>query len=128
MRAALALAVGTHDFAGFARPGEQRVTVRTLARADVVSATWAPLHALVFEGAGFLRAMIRNLVGTAVATGLGLATPGALGEILAGRARYRGVRAPGRGLTLVAVSYPAGSAPGEPPRRTGSASQPPGGP
>jgi tRNA pseudouridine38-40 synthase len=109
MRAALASVVGTHDFVGFARPGEQRGTVRTVTRADVVSAEWAPLHAIVLEGHGFLRAMVRNLVGTAVAVGLGLSPPAIVGELLAGRARYRGVRAPAWGLTLAAVVYPPGS-------------------
>ncbi len=115
VRAALAPAVGTHDFAGFARPGEQRGTVRTLLRAEVVSATWAPLHAIVLEGRGFLRAMVRNLVGTAVAAGLGVAPPAAVRDLLAARGRYRGVRAPGWGLTLAAVRYPPGTFPGQPP-------------
>jgi tRNA pseudouridine38-40 synthase len=109
MLAALSSAVGTHDFAPFARPGEQRGTVRTLTRADVHSAAWAPLHAVVLEGRGFLRAMVRNLVGTAVAAGLGVAPPGVVRDLLAARGRYRGVRAPGWGLTLAAVRYPPGS-------------------
>ncbi len=108
MRAALSHALGEHDFAGFARPGEQRGTVRTVTRAEVDEAAWAPLYAVVLEGRGFLRAMVRNLVGTAVAAGLGLAAPGRVAEILSARERYRGVRAPGWGLTLVSVSYPAG--------------------
>jgi tRNA pseudouridine38-40 synthase len=49
--------------------------------------------------------MVRNLVGTAVAAGLGLAPPSRLAELLAARGRYRGIRAPGRGLTLAAVAY-----------------------
>lgn len=106
MRAALAYAVGEHDFLGFSRPGEQRGTIRTVTRADVVSASWAPLHAFVLEGRGFLRAMVRNLAGTAVAVGLGLAPPEIVRDLIAGRARYRGVRAPGWGLTLAAVAYP----------------------
>lgn len=105
MRQALAAAVGEHDFVGFARPGEQRGTVRTLLSAQVIAATQAPLCALVLEGRGFLRAMVRNLVGTAVTVGLGLAPPTRLGELLAARGRYRGVRAPGWGLTLSAVDY-----------------------
>ena len=109
MQAALSRAVGTHDFAPFARPGEQRGTVRTITRAEVHSASWAPLHAIVLEGRGFLRAMVRNLVGTAVAAGLGLAPPGIVADLLAARGRYRGVRAPGWGLTLAAVRYPPGS-------------------
>lgn len=109
MRAALAHAVGEHDFAGFARPGEQRGTVRTVTRADVVASDALPLYAVVLEGRGFLRAMVRNLVGTAVAAGLGLAPPTALRDLLLGRSRYRGVRAPGWGLTLASVSYPPGT-------------------
>ncbi len=109
MREALASAVGERDFAGFARPGSRRSTVRTLLAADVVVAEWAPLYAIVFEGKGFLRAMVRNLVGTAVAVGLGAARPSRLAEILAARGRYRGVRAPGWGLTLVSTRYPPGA-------------------
>jgi tRNA pseudouridine38-40 synthase len=109
VREALAYAVGTHDFTGFARPGEQRGTVRTILRAEVVSATWAPLHAIVLEGRGFLRAMVRNLVGTAVAAGVGVAPPAVVRDLLAARGRYRGVRAPGWGLTLAAVHYPPGT-------------------
>lgn len=109
MQAALAFAVGEHDFAGFARPGDQRGTVRTVTRAEVVVADGQPLVAVVFEGRGFLRAMIRNLMGTAVAAGLGLTPPTALRDMLQARARYWGVRAPGWGLTLASVSYPPGT-------------------
>ncbi len=108
VQTALRFAVGEHDFTGFARPGEQRGTVRTLLRAEVVSAPWAPLHAIVLEGKGFLRAMVRNLVGTAVTVGVGRAPPELLRDLLAARGRYRGVRAPGWGLTLARVTYPPG--------------------
>lgn len=120
MREAFAQAVGEHDFAGFARPGEQRGTVRTVLRADVLEAADLPLWALVIEGRGFLRAMVRNLVGTAVAAGLGLAPTGRVGEILRERGRYRGARAPGWGLTLAAVTY-------EPPLFVGGGEPPPSG-
>ncbi len=119
LRAALADAVGTHDFRGLARPGEQRGTVRTLLRAEVTTAEWAPLHAVVLEGRGFLRAMVRNLVGTAVAIAVGRSPASAVRDLLAGRARYRGVRAPGWGLTLAAVSYPPGALPDPPPATPG---------
>ena len=109
MAEAMAAAVGEHDFAGFARPGEQRGSVRTLLRAEVARASWAPLWTLTFEGRGFLRAQVRNLVGTTVAVGLGLAPASRVAEILRDRGRYRGVRAPAWGLTLVRVSYPPGA-------------------
>jgi len=105
MQAALALAVGEHDFAGFARPGEQRGTVRSLLSVEVVAAEKRPLWAIILTGRGFLRAMVRNLVGTAVAAGLGLAAPSRVSGILAARDRYRGVRAPAWGLTLAGVEY-----------------------
>lgn len=104
VRAALLRAVGRHDFRGFARPGEATVTVRELLRAEVIAAgSWL---AIVLEGRGFLRAMVRHLVGTAVAVGLGKAEPELVSELLATGGRYRGVRAPAWGLTLVAVRYP----------------------
>lgn len=109
MQEALSHAVGTHDFVGLARPGEQRGTVRTVTRAEVLASEALPLYAVVLTGRGFLRAMVRNLVGTAVASGLGLTPTTALRDLLQGRARYRGVRAPGWGLTLVNVSYPPGT-------------------
>jgi tRNA pseudouridine38-40 synthase len=109
LRAALAHAVGTHDFLGLARPGEQRGSVRTVTRAEVVSASWAPLHAIVLEGRGFLRAMVRTLVGTAVAAAVGEAPVDAIRDLIAARGRYRGVRAPGWGLTLAGVRYPPGT-------------------
>lgn len=109
LRASLAEVVGTHDFAGLTRARQQRNTVRTVLRAEVVSATWAPLHAIILEGRGFLRAMVRNLVGAAVSSGVGAAPPDAVRELIAHRARYRGVRAPGWGLTLSEVRYPPGA-------------------
>lgn len=106
VQAALSLALGTHDFTGFARAGAPRRPPRTLLRAEVRPATWCPLLALVLEGTGFVRAMVRNLVGTAITAGLGLQPASRVSEILATGGRYRGVRAPGRGLTLAAVAYP----------------------
>jgi tRNA pseudouridine38-40 synthase len=58
--------------------------------------------------------MIRNLAGSAVTVGLGLAPPSVLRDLLVARGRYRGVRAPGWGLTLAAVVYPGGSLPRPP--------------
>jgi tRNA pseudouridine38-40 synthase len=109
VRAALAPALGEHDFIGLARPGDQRGSIRTITGIEVVEAEGMPLLAVVLEGHGFLRAMVRNLVGTAVAAGLGLLPTTAIGDLLARRERYRGVRAPGWGLTLASVSYPPGT-------------------
>jgi tRNA pseudouridine38-40 synthase len=113
---ALRRVVGEHDFGGFARPGEHtarrgtdpHATVRTVARAEIVAASWAPLAAIVLQAHGFLRAMARNIVGAAIAAGVGASTPERISEILAHPSdRYRGVRAPGWGLTLARVDYDA---------------------
>jgi tRNA pseudouridine38-40 synthase len=114
MREALSAALGEHDFGPFARQGAQKDTVRRLTRADVIESTADPLLAVVLEGTGFLRAMVRNLVGTAVTIGVGLAPPSALGELLRNGGRYRGVRAPGWGLTLAEVRYAPAAWPPEP--------------
>jgi tRNA pseudouridine38-40 synthase len=113
VREALGYAVGEHDFAGFARPGEQRGTVRTLLDARVAEGCGGSVLAVTLEGRGFLRAQVRNLVGTAVAAGLGVVTPMRVKEILASPARYRGVRAPAWGLTLARVGYPTGAIPAQ---------------
>jgi tRNA pseudouridine38-40 synthase len=113
IREALQYAVGEHDFAGFARPGEQRGTVRTLLDARVTEGCGGSLLAVTLEGRGFLRAQVRNLVGTAVAAGLGVASPARVKEILESPGRYRGVRAPAWGLTLARVGYPSGALPAQ---------------
>lgn len=106
MRTALRAAVGRHDFFGFSRPGAQRDTVREILSAELAAAADEPVFAFVLEGTGFLRAMVRNLVGTVVTVGLGLAPVETVADILSRRIRYRGVRAPAGGLTLAAVRYP----------------------
>jgi tRNA pseudouridine38-40 synthase len=111
MSEALAAAVGEHDFVGFARPGEQRGTVRTLLHAQVTRAEWGPVYCVTLTGKGFLRAQVRNLVGTVAAVGLGLAPASRIGDLLRARERYRGVRAPAWGLTLSRVSYPPDALP-----------------
>lgn len=113
-RDALDRVVGEHDFGGFARPGEQtsrrardpRATVRTVARATVTPAAAAPVAAFVLEGPGFLRAMVRNIVGAVISAAVGACEPARISEALrAPGVRYRGVRAPAWGLTLARVAY-----------------------
>jgi len=106
MRAAAALLVGTHDFAAFqSSGGGTRTSVRTLERLDVEGAPGGEIR--VWAGAdGFLRHMVRALVGTLVEVGRGRRAPGDLPEVLASGDRARaGPTAPARGLTLVRVEY-----------------------
>jgi tRNA pseudouridine38-40 synthase len=58
------------------------------------------------EGDGFLRHMVRNIVGTLVEVGVGRWQPSHVTEILASRDRTQaGPTAPAHGLFLVRVIY-----------------------
>ena len=106
MEEAVAALAGEHDFAAFrgADAGPQRSTVRrvleTAVRAD------GPLLVYRIEATGFLKHMVRNIVGTMVEVGRGERSPSSMRDILASRDRTRaGPTAPPHGLLLVAVRY-----------------------
>jgi tRNA pseudouridine38-40 synthase len=66
---------------------------------------------LTFAGDGFLRHMVRNIVGTVVEVGLGRRSAENVVEILAGcDRRAAGMTAPPHGLYLLAVEYREGPA------------------
>jgi tRNA pseudouridine38-40 synthase len=106
MRLAARHIPGRHDFKAFEGAGSPRSsTVRNVLHAAVVEK--GP-HLLVFEieGSGFLRFMVRNLVGALVDTGLEKITPEGFKETLLSRDRSRaGATAPPNGLFLVSVKY-----------------------
>ncbi len=106
MRAALGTIVGTHDFSAFEGAGSQRAHARrTVLRADLTDCE-DDLLVLEIEADGFLRHMVRNIVGTLVAVGLGKITVDAFEAILLSMDRSRaGVTAPPQGLFLVSVTY-----------------------
>jgi tRNA pseudouridine38-40 synthase len=104
---ATALLPGRHDFSAFAAAGgSHRQPFRTIA-----SALWEEQgDELRFRvvGDGFLRGMVRALVGTVVEVGLGRRSPEELGLLLRGGARpAAGPTAPAHGLVLERVLYPA---------------------
>jgi tRNA pseudouridine38-40 synthase len=98
--------VGRHDFASFQAAGSAITeTVRTLHRVEVAGQSGTELTFHV-EGDGFLRHMVRNLVGTLLEIGAGRRPAGSLPALLAARDRTQaGPTAPARGLTLVRVDY-----------------------
>lgn len=108
MRSAADPLVGRHDFSAFQGTGSEVHTAeRTIHRID-----WEPDSTpdtpLVFRvtGDGFLRHMVRNIVGTLVEVGLGRWPPASVADILASGDRSRaGATAPPHGLFLVAVRY-----------------------
>ena len=105
MRAASAAIVGEHDFAAFR---SARSTNHTTVRA-ITSADWTvdgPLLTFQIAGKGFLRYMVRSLVGTLVEIGRGLRPADEMARVLASRDRTgAGRTAPARGLFLVKVDY-----------------------
>ncbi len=108
VREALSPLVGEHDFTSFRGQGcTARTAVRTVFRAGVARHDAAPgLHSIDIAGNGFLRHMVRNIVGTAVDAGKGKHPPERVAEILAARDRSEaGVTAPAHGLFLWRVSY-----------------------
>lgn len=103
MRHAATHLVGTRDFAAIR---SRRCTAVETTR-DLHSVTiTASGDRVVFDirGGGFLRQMIRILVGTLIEIGAGLRDPDSIPALLASRDRRRaGFSAPSRGLTLVSV-------------------------
>jgi tRNA pseudouridine38-40 synthase len=106
LRRASADLVGTHDFASFQAAGSDvMTTVRTLSRLDVEGEPGGALT-LWFGGSGFLRHMVRNLVGTLLEVANGKRSPEGMPVLLAARDRRRaGPTALPHGLTLVRVDY-----------------------
>lgn len=99
--------VGEHDFASFRGQGcTAKTTVRTIFRAEL-SGGIPSLHFIGIAGNGFLRHMVRNLVGTLVDVGKGKIPPGRMRDLLSLRDRAQaGPTAPPHGLFLWSVSYP----------------------
>lgn len=107
VREGLAHLVGTHDFSSFRGQGCTSISpVRTVFRAEVATHDIPGLFSIDVAGAGFLRHMVRNIVGTVVNAGKGKHSADHVGEILRAHDRSAaGVNAPPHGLFLWRVSY-----------------------
>lgn len=122
MQQAAGSLAGRHDFAAFQSVGSVTSgTVRTLSSSRVVlepdasvlslpgrDARGAAGALLVYEacGDGFLRHMVRTIVGTLVEVGRGWRAPDSIAQVLAGGLRAAaGATAPPHGLFLVGVDY-----------------------
>jgi tRNA pseudouridine38-40 synthase len=105
MRAAAGVLVGTHDFAAFQSAGSGVPdTVRTLTRSEISDADGRLTYEVA--GDGFLRHMVRAMVGTLVEVGRGFREIAAMSSLLQGSARGEaGPTAPPQGLFLVRVDY-----------------------
>jgi len=98
--------VGSHDFSAFRSAGSKnRNPLRTVTRAE-----WRKrgdgMVCFLIEADGFLRHMVRNIVGTVIAVGMGKIGYEDFQRIVAsGDRRLAGVKAPARGLFLIDVLY-----------------------
>ena len=105
MNQGAALLVGTHDFGAFRSVGgEVATTVRTVLRSE-----WRNNGGVLtyeISGDGFLRHMVRAIVGTLVEIGRGWRQPEEIPTLLTGGRRAdAGATAPPHGLFLVSVDY-----------------------
>lgn len=112
MSTAAVTLIGLHDFAAYCKPRAGATTFRDLQRLEV-SATGAPIGGAVdvaidVTADAFCHSMVRSLVGALIAVGEGRFAVDRPAELLAARARTAEIAvAPARGLTLLAVDYPA---------------------
>jgi tRNA pseudouridine38-40 synthase len=104
MDAAARTLEGRHDFSAFHTAGVTRTAERTV----TCSTVRRDSHFVIYDitGDGFLRHMVRAIVGTLVDIGRGRRPREAMREVLISRDRRQaGATAPARGLFLVGVEY-----------------------
>ncbi len=129
MSEAAGLLTGEHDFSAFRSAGaDTESAVRVLYQSIIVGDSQTRVRGLpedasrsrrddwrstdgyvtyTARGSGFLRHMVRAIVGSLVEIGRGRQRPGWIGEVLQSRDRgSAGATAPPQGLCLVKVEYP----------------------
>lgn len=105
MHAAAVRLIGEHDFSSFQAAGCQaKHAVRRVLRSELERS--GALLTYTIEATGFLRHMVRNIVGTLVEVGTGSRQADDFPTLLAARDRTQaGPTAPARGLCLTQVNY-----------------------
>jgi tRNA pseudouridine38-40 synthase len=105
MRKAVRCLVGKHDFKSFQGSGcTAKTTLREIYRLSVVKKDG--FIRITIDGSGFLKYMVRNIVGTLIEIGWGKWPPEQMQVILKSKNRLlAGPTAPSRGLCLIKVVY-----------------------
>jgi tRNA pseudouridine38-40 synthase len=106
MQTAIKTIMGAHDFKSFEGTGSPRQhTIRTVSAAAVTEGDQGRIW-IDITADGFLRYMVRNIIGTLVDVGLEKISPENFKNILdAGDRNLAGMTAPAQGLFLVSVDY-----------------------
>ena len=106
MQGALSILKGQQDFSSFRSSGSGNTNpVRNITKAQLHVSEKGFMR-FVFEADGFLRHMVRNIVGTVVEAGTGRVDHDKFCEILEARDRsMAGAKAPPQGLFLMEVLY-----------------------
>lgn len=101
---------GRHDFRSFMGAGSSaKTTIREIFDFEIFGKGSRVFFCI--QGSGFLRHMVRNIVGTLIPVGLGAMAPRDVERVLGLRDRtHAGPTAPPQGLYLVEVEYGEGGA------------------
>lgn len=113
MDQAAALVAGTHDFSSMQNAGtDVRGTIRTLEPITRTPGAHPGEWIFAFRANGFLKQMVRNLMGLLVEAGRNALSPGDVTRILKSRdRRLAPATAPAQGLCLEEVNYEPGQTP-----------------
>lgn len=105
MRKAIGALVGTHDFTSFTTTFTEEIdAVRTIYRLELIEED--EMLRVEITADGFLRYMVRNIVGTLIEVGRGSMGADQIERIIDGRDRtLAGPSIPAKGLTLISVDY-----------------------
>ncbi len=110
MRTAMLWLKGQHDFSAFEATGSSRShAVRTVIGVNLFGRDEDGHVVFSIEADGFLRHMVRNIVGTLVDVGLGKISPKGFEDVMISKdRRLAGITAPAHGLFLREVKYTSG--------------------
>ena len=105
MKEALKYLTGEHDFRSFCKEEKEKENcVRTIYKASITSKKG--VIKITFTGNGFLRKMVRNIVGVLIEIGSGRKTPSYMNEVINSNGELHNMKSvPGCGLYLENVKY-----------------------